>query len=46
MKRYNLLNPVVLTTCNDCFEFQEGEHREYSSCGSDNVEVVREDDAI
>ncbi|MER2010708.1 MAG: hypothetical protein ABS939_25145 [Psychrobacillus sp.] len=43
MRRYSLLNPVVLTTC-DCFDFEEGEHRGCSSCGSDNVEIVREDD--
>lgn len=38
----SLLNPETLTTCNDCFSFDSGEHEQCPVCGSVNIEVINE----
>lgn len=42
-KHGSQLPPIVLTTCNDCFHYEGGEHKECRECGSPNIEVVEEE---
>lgn len=39
----SLLAPIVLTTCNSCFSYEDGEHEECTACGSTDVYVVKEE---
>lgn len=39
------LRPIALTTCNECYHYEEGEKSYCEVCKSVDVEVIREDDS-